>query len=121
MRVNGTCGRGHSYSVEEGVVYTSAITGRLVPACSECCYLLYVARSNGFELMQLPWLWTLSATRVRKAASLIKHLGRSPNHISDIHGFELFARSADSILSSHSPAELPGSEEINMIEVLARD
>ena len=114
------CGRGHPYTVTEGVMYTSVVDGRLVPPCSECGYLVHVARRYGFELIQLPWQWTLSASRVKAAASLISHLGRCPDHFSDIGGFEQFARSAEIVLSSHSPSGLPGSEEINMVEVLAR-
>src|ERR1039458_4850065 len=120
LMVKRICGRGHPYTVTEGVMYTSVVDGRLVPPCSECGYLVHVARRYGFELIQLPWQWTLSASRVKAAASLISHLGRCPDHFSDIGGFEQFARSAEIVLSSHSPSGLPGSEEINMVEVLAR-
>ena len=113
-----TCSRGHPYTVTEGIMYTSVLDDRLVPPCSECGYLVHVARRHGFELIQLPWQWTLSASRVKEAASLISDLGRSPDHRSDIGGFEQFARSAEIVLSSHSLSGLPGSEEANMVEVL---
>jgi hypothetical protein len=117
MMVKRICGRGHSYTVAEGAVYHSVLDARIVPPCAECRYLLFVARSSGFELIQLPWRWTLSASRVRQAAALISHLGRSPDHFSDIGGFDQFARSAEIVLSSHSPSGLPGSEETNLMEV----
>jgi hypothetical protein len=68
MMVKRICGRGHPYTVTEGVVYTSVLGGRLVPPCDECGYLVHVAHRYGFELIQLPWQWTLSASRVKEAA-----------------------------------------------------
>jgi hypothetical protein len=60
--VKGICACGHAYTVREGVAYTNSVTGRPVPPCSECGYLVHLARRHGFELLQLPWQWTISGS-----------------------------------------------------------
>jgi hypothetical protein len=83
------CGRNHYYDSDRG-------------PCSECRYLVHVARSLGFYLIQVPWEWSLSASRIRCAALLARHLGPSPDDWADLRGFEKWEDEFRAILASHA-------------------
>jgi hypothetical protein len=97
-----TCGRNHYYALGDA-------------PCVECRYLVHVARSCGFYLIQVPWEWSMSASRVRHAASLAKHLGPSPDDWVDPRGFEEWEREFREIRASH-PLR-PMGERYCMVEV----
>jgi len=96
-----TCGRKHFYDPDRG-------------PCVECHYLAHVARSSGFYLFQVPWEWSMSASRIRHAASLAKHLGRSPDH-ADFRGFGAWEREFQAILASQTLP--PMGERYCMVEI----
>lgn len=100
------CGRNHVYDSLRG-------------PCAECQYLVFVARSSGFYLFQVPWEWSLSVRRIRLAASLTKHLGRSPDHWTNPRGCEEYRCEFSALLSSHSLPELTEDERYCLVEVVA--